>query len=59
VLVALLVKKHQVQTVLSERFEGLSAPSADQALQRLRGQLKQKLGENGWAMNTVDYEIVD
>jgi len=59
VLVALLVKKHQVQMVLSERFEGLSAPTADQALQRLRGQLKQKLGENGWAMNTVDYEIVD
>jgi len=59
VLVALLVKKHQVQTVLSERFEGLSAPYADQALQRLRGQLKQKLGENGWLMNTLDYEIVD
>jgi len=45
--------------VLSERFEGLEAPSAAQALQRLRGQLKQKLGENGWLMNTLDYDIVD
>jgi len=59
VLVALLVKKHQVQTVLSERVERLSASTAHLALQRLREQLKQSLGKNKWSMNTVDYDIAD
>jgi hypothetical protein len=55
ILVGLLVKPSQVQTVLSQRF--LSSSTAEQSLQRLRQQLKQSLGKNHGPMSTVDYQI--
>ena len=57
-VVTLLVKKEQMQTVLSQQLEDISATNAQAALQRLRQRLNQRLGQGGWAIATVDYEIV-
>jgi len=57
VLVALLVDKAKVRKVQPEQLESIAAPNAQTALQQLLKQLDNKLGQGGWEIDRVEYEI--